>query len=97
MTRRDRASARRAKASSIIKYISAREVAILTGLQPNRGGFILCPIHADHSPSLHLLEHGYYCFGCGAKGGLLDLVVALGRARNRVSAARWLEERVRHG
>jgi DNA primase len=34
-----------------------------------------CPFHADKSPSFFISEYKkvYYCFGCGAKGSLVDL------------------------
>ena len=53
-----------------------------------------CYFHADRTPSLRLFDRGFRCFGCGAHGGVSDLVVALGLARNRAEAARWLEEHV---
>jgi hypothetical protein len=97
MAHRENHSTRRGTTTPIAERVTADEVARLAGRTPNRGGYILCPIHADNSPSLHLLERGYFCFGCGAKGGLLDLAVALGAARDRASAARWLEERIANG
>ena len=97
MARRDCTSTRRNQGSAIIERTSAQEIARLAGIQPNRQGFIRCPIHADDSPSFHLLERGFYCFGCGAKGGLLDLAIALGVACDRAAAARWLEDHFAHG
>lgn len=96
MTRRGYHSARQPGPSPIYERATAIEVARLAGLQPNRQGFIRCPVHADDSPSCHLLESGYHCFGCGARGGLLDLCVALGVARDRSEAARWIEGRIGH-
>lgn len=92
MAHRDQPTTRHHKGSSIIERTSSHDIARLAGLHPNRQGFIRCPIHAEDSPSCHLLERGYYCFGCGAKGGLLDLAIALGVARDRASAACWLEK-----
>lgn len=56
-----------------------------------------CPLagHYDSSPSFRVFGRGFVCFGCGAKGGVLDLVIRLGHAGDRREAARWLEERVR--
>lgn len=42
--------------------------------QPNRRGFILCPFHADKSPSMRIYERDYYCFGCGEGGDVFDFV-----------------------
>ena len=35
-------------------------------------GKIRCPFHADDTPSLHVYDDHYYCFGCGAHGNHLD-------------------------
>jgi hypothetical protein len=50
-----------------LKAISPRHwVEVLTGEQANADGKVHCPIHADHSPSLHLYNDGAWCFaGCG--------------------------------
>lgn len=57
----------------------------------------LCPFHADKTPSLALYrEPGnphYYCFACGARGGILDLVEKQRRQSRRESLV-WLAEEV---
>lgn len=60
---------------------------------PNRQGLILCPVHAENNPSCHIVkdQRGWICFSCGAKGGVLDLIVAYNFAGNRAEAAEWLE------
>ena len=50
-----------------------------------------CPLHDDSTASFRIFDRGWRCFGCGAHGGVLDLVVALGKAYDRAGAARWLE------
>lgn len=30
------------------------------------------PDHNDHTPSLHIYDDGFYCFGCGFRGDLVD-------------------------
>jgi hypothetical protein len=50
-----------------------------------------CPLHEDDTPSFRVFERGYVCFGCGARGGIVDLILALGKASTRAEAARWLE------
>jgi hypothetical protein len=45
---------------------------------PHKGNRCACPIHGGNNPtSFSFMEWGFYCFSCGAKGGLLDLGVAL--------------------
>lgn len=62
---------------------------------PNKGGYFLCPVHDDHSPSCHIVpnsdERAWRCFGCGKAGGILRLVIALGKASTNSDAAVWLE------
>ena len=47
------------------------------GLHANRTGMVCCPFHDDHHPSLKLNERYFYCFGCGAKGSVVDLTAML--------------------
>ena len=58
---------------------------------------VRCPLpgHRDASPSFRVFPRGWVCFGCGRKGGILDLVVALGHARERRTAAVWVENKTR--
>lgn len=58
-----------------------------------RGRFIMftCPVHDDSHPSAFGGEKGWRCFACGAKGGLLDLGIALGLGDDRAAVARRLE------
>jgi len=44
---------------------------------PNRNGFIVCPFHSEKTPSLIIHEHYWHCFGCGAGGSVIDLVMGL--------------------
>ena len=36
-----------------------------------------CPFHNDRHPSLKLNEDYFFCFGCGAKGDVIDFVARL--------------------
>ena len=54
--------------------ISTTEAARYYGYEPNRAGFICCPFHKDRTPSLRLYPDGFYCFGCGAGGSVIDFV-----------------------
>ncbi len=35
--------------------------------------FWSCPFHHDNTPSFHVYQEGYKCFGCGAFGDIFDL------------------------
>lgn len=50
-------------------------------LEPNRAGFILCPVHEEREPSCHLdcKKNYWYCFGCGANGDSIGLIAAVTR------------------
>lgn len=96
MTRRATPSTRRDETSSIFDCATARDIVRMAGFaEPDRAGMMHCPIHAERSASFHVLDKGFRCFGCNAHGGMLDLIVVLGLARDRKSAARWLAQRSR--
>lgn len=42
---------------------------------------ILCKWHKEDTPSLHIYENGYHCFGCGKHGPLTDLELPPGRPK----------------
>lgn len=53
----------------------AREVAArFGGLEFNRQGLALCPFHAERTPSFHVKDGRFYCFGCGWAGDIIDYV-----------------------
>ena len=60
-----------------------------------RSAQVRCPVsgHEDRHPSCLLDEvrNRWRCLSCGAKGGMLDCVIAAGHALNRAGAAVWLE------
>ncbi len=82
---------------SIFRRATCVDVLRFHGITPpsKPGAFFTCPLpgHNDRSPSFHLTRdrRAFSCFGCGARGGISDLLIALGTAPDRVSAARWLE------
>ena len=57
--------------------ISVKQAAEHYGLKANRNGMACCPFHNDRHPSLKLNEDYFFCFGCGAKGDVIDLVARL--------------------
>lgn len=71
----------------------------LTGQRVGRSGKIRCPFHEDRTPSLHVYddpERGWYCFGCGRGGSILDLAGFLWqrdtRGKEFVALRRELED-----
>ena len=63
-----------------IREIKARLplLTVLThyGLKPDKNGFILCPFHDDHNPSLKIYPrtNTFNCFGCGASGDQVQFI-----------------------
>ena len=57
--------------------ISVKQAAERYGLKASRNGMACCPFHNDRHPSLKLNEAYFFCFGCGAKGDVIDFVARL--------------------
>lgn len=57
--------------------VTLRQAADYYGLKVNRSSMACCPFHDDRHPSLKLNEDYFYCFGCGAKGDVIDFVARL--------------------
>lgn len=67
-------------ADAIKSSLSMRAVIERYGYEPNRAGFISCPFHSDKTPSIKVyndIGRGFYCFGCGAGGSVIDFVMKL--------------------
>ena len=62
---------------SIKAAISVKQAAEHYGLKASRNGMAYCPFHHDRHPSIKLNEDYFFCFGCGAKGDVIDLVARL--------------------
>ena len=62
---------------SIKAAISVKQAAEHYGLKVSRNGMACCPFHHDRHPSLKLNEDYFFCFGCGAKGDVIDFVARL--------------------
>ena len=62
---------------SIKAAISVKQSAEHYGLKVSRNGVACCPFHNDRHPSLKLNEEYFFCFGCGAKGDVIDFVARL--------------------
>ena len=57
--------------------VPVKQAAEHYGLKVSRNGMACCPFHHDRHPSLKLNEDYFFCFGCGAKGDVIDLVTRL--------------------
>ncbi len=57
--------------------VTVPEAAREYGFIPNRASFICCPFHSEKTASLKLYERGFYCYGCGAHGSVIDFVMQL--------------------
>ena len=67
-------------AEQIRERVTTREAVEFYGFDVTRSGCIKCPFHAgDNQASLHIYpgKGGFCCFGCGAKGSVIDFVMLL--------------------
>ena len=64
--------------TDIIKsQINMIDICKTYGFNIHRGNFICCPFHNEKTPSLKLYDgnRGFYCFGCGEHGSVIDFVM----------------------
>jgi hypothetical protein len=58
----------------VLKTISAPTyVKVLTGQEVGRDGKIASPFHEDGTPSLHVYDGHWVCYGCARGGTIIDL------------------------
>lgn len=57
--------------------VTPRQAAEHYGLTVGRNNMACCPFHEDRHPSLKLNEDYFYCFGCGARGDVIDFTARL--------------------
>ena len=57
--------------------VTVRQAAEHYGLKVSRNNMVCCPFHDDRIPSMKLNEDYFYCFGCVAKGDVIDFVARL--------------------
>ena len=64
-------------ANEIKSRVSMPEMMEHYGFSLNRSGFCKCPFHSERSASFKAYpgQRGYYCFGCGAHGSVIDFVI----------------------
>lgn len=53
----------------------------------------LCPLHAEDTPSFTIFEDGWKCFGCGAYGSNVDLLLKASLASEPLEAAKMIAEK----
>ena len=60
----------------IAERVPMAQAAVRYGLSPDRRGMCRCPFHNDKTPSFKVYPdaRGYYCFGCGAGGDVVNFV-----------------------
>jgi DNA primase len=78
----------RVKAEASFEQILERYGVKIGGRGKKR--MALCPFHPDTKPScsIHLGRNVFYCFGCGAKGSVLDFVARMENISIRDAAVR---------
>lgn len=75
----------------ISSRITVAEILRLLGYEPGEKS-MACPIHHGDNPiAFTFNDSTFYCFACGAGGGLIDIVCAL-TGKSRGEALRWLAE-----
>ena len=64
-------------ADVIKSRINMIDICKTYGFNIQRGNFICCPFHNEKTPSLKLYDgnRGFYCFGCGEHGSVIDFVM----------------------
>ena len=62
---------------TVKRTVTVKQAAEKYGLKVGRNGMACCPFHEDRNPSLKLNEDYFYCFGCGAKGDVIDFTARL--------------------
>lgn len=64
-------------ASEIKSMVSMPEMMEQYGFRLDKAGFCKCPFHSERSASFKAYSgnRGFYCFGCGAHGSVIDFVM----------------------
>ena len=95
-------TARRLHLARVKEEASFEQILDRYGVKTRGAGskrMALCPFHPDTRPScsIHLERNVFYCFGCGAKGSVLDFVARIENVSIHEAAER-IEEmcRIRH-
>ena len=64
-------------AEKIKSMVTMPEMMEQYGFRLDKAGFCKCPFHSERSASFKAYPgtRGYYCFGCGAHGSVIDFVM----------------------
>ncbi|MEP5718755.1 MAG: CHC2 zinc finger domain-containing protein, partial [Alphaproteobacteria bacterium] len=52
--------------------VVGRRVKLIRSGRDTKG---CCPFHKEKTPSFHVYDDHYHCFGCGAHGSVIDFVM----------------------
>ena len=65
--------------TEIKKRVSCIDACAQYGIDVNQHGFARCPFHNEKTASFKVYtgDRGFHCFGCGASGTVIDLVMKL--------------------
>lgn len=75
--------------NEILQRVSIHDILADHGYRPQKRR-MPCPIHGGKNPTaFSFTDDAFYCFSCGASGGLLDLAQTL-RGSNRQEALKYL-------
>ncbi len=66
-------------AQRVKETVSVRNLLELNGVQVNRHGFAICPLHGDRDASLKVYggNRGWVCYGCHKGGDVINLAMEL--------------------
>ncbi|MBR5808845.1 MAG: hypothetical protein IKY39_01890 [Clostridia bacterium] len=66
-------------AAYIRECVTMTDICRQYGFRINSSGFVVCPFHTEKTASLKIYPggRGWCCFGCGAKGSVIDFVELL--------------------
>lgn len=75
----DRSVSDRYYAEEIKRQVSCRDFLAMNGIQTNRHGFAICPLHTEKTASLKVYDgdRGWYCHGCHTGGSVIELAMNL--------------------
>ncbi len=77
--------------AEIKDQVTAKDAAIHYGFDVGRNGMMCCPFHDDKHPSMKV-DEGFYCFGCGAKGDVIEFVAKLYELSSKDAAQMLIDD-----